>query len=274
MRFIYTNAHQVIIWLGHTDEFSESAFRFILKAARCARAEASNLRDLASEMYDDSKNVQRGFPSRVEPGGDGLEPLCAFLANPWFTRVWIVQEVVNAGSAVMMSGDLMLPYSDLCAAVAFFTKKGYWLFHGDRDLSPNLFITTLMSRLYTGVPEPKVADLLLLLRMTGSFLATDPRDKVFAVLGLASNVQNFPVSYSVSLRKVYVDTAWHLLKEGDQRGLGQFGFLANIDHDSAPVVGDFPSWVPAMEHPSTLSKRYQGTVFHHRLLRLSGSDSA
>jgi hypothetical protein len=249
MRFIYMNARQVIIWLGQADEFSETAFGFIQKAARCARAEASNLMDLTSESYDDSKNIQRGFPSRNGPEGDGLEPLCAFLANPWFTRVWIVQEVVTAGSAVMRSGDLMLPYSDFCAAVVFFLRKGYLFSHGGQDVGQGLIITTHLSRIYWGAPEPKANDLLLLLRLTQTFLATDPRDKVFAVLGLASNVRNLRANCSVSLKKLYVDTAWHLLKEGDQKGSGQFNFFADIDHDSAPVAGDFPSWVPRWNIP-------------------------
>jgi hypothetical protein len=124
MRSIYTNTEQVIIWLGLGDELTLRAWGFIQCAARCGRAESQNPSDLKSEPYDDFKNVERGFPARENSDADGLEPLYAFFSLPWFTRVWIVQEVVATRSAVVMLGELQLPYSDFCAAIIFFQSKG------------------------------------------------------------------------------------------------------------------------------------------------------
>jgi len=127
-RYLYSmNAQEVIIWLGLPDNTTADAFKLIRYAAHCAHAEASDHNDLVDEVYNEAKNIERGFPARDRGEGDGLWPLRLLLSEPWFSRVWIIQEIVTARSAVMISGALRLSFSEFCAAITFFQKKGYSL---------------------------------------------------------------------------------------------------------------------------------------------------
>lgn len=79
-------------------------------------------------------------------------------------------------------------------------------------------------------------NLLTLLWTTRSFEATDPRDKIFALVRLLDDVPMDFVDYSLRLRKTLMNTAAHLLS---QRSLDILSL--------ARAMGtglDLPTWVP------------------------------
>jgi hypothetical protein len=66
--------------------------------------------------------------------------------------------------------------------------------------------------------------------------ATDARDKVFALLGIATEIGDLKADYRKSLKEVYVDTAWALIKTG---GLSLLS-VTQASHTGS----ELPSWVP------------------------------
>ncbi|KAH8588713.1 heterokaryon incompatibility, partial [Bisporella sp. PMI_857] len=69
MRCIYENAEQVIIWLGLEDQCIRKALTLI-------------------QMFNKAFHL-------------GLDSLYTLFLPPWFTKVWIIQEVVAARYAIM-----------------------------------------------------------------------------------------------------------------------------------------------------------------------------
>jgi hypothetical protein len=260
MRDIFANAKHVIVWLGPSYPWGEKAWELLQLAARCARAENKDILSLSSEPYNEAKNIQRGFPSREGPDGDGLEPLCSLFSLPWFSRVWVFQEVANACSAYIKLGPLELPYFEFCLAVAFFPSKSisFDTEHGVRidDLIP----MTLYSRIGSGALQPVSFDLYTLLRFTRRFLATEPRDKIFALLGVADNGHSFPIDYSISLRKLYVDVAWFLVNENPP-GLGLYQVLVDAGLDPRASDIDLPSWVSQWGLPRMRTREIIASTF-------------
>jgi hypothetical protein len=93
--------------------------------------------------------------------------------------------------------------------------------------------------------QDKSWDLLGLLRLTRKYLATDPRDKVFALTGIVTDPENISLTadYTLSTEEVYLSVAVHYLDK-----LKDLGLLANGGLSSAPQNPRLPSWVPDWSH--------------------------
>jgi hypothetical protein len=107
--------------------------------------------------------------------------------------------------------------------------------------------------------------------LTRRFLATDPRDKVFALIGLVGVPDSIglEIDYRLSTEEVYLSVASHSLEK-----IRDLGFLANGGIGSAPENPKLPSWVPECEHrenpfptldhlmnpPMTTSQFFRNTV--------------
>ncbi|KAM0351646.1 hypothetical protein ACHAPU_002656 [Fusarium lateritium] len=115
----------------------------------------------------------------------------SFMESAWFTRVWILQEVANAKTAVIRCnlGSIptkvfaLLPYildvqiSQQCQAVL--------------DIMPG------PSKLTSWWNENRTLGMLL--HKFENCRATDPRDRVFALLGMASDMQNTAIQADYSI---------------------------------------------------------------------------
>lgn len=88
---------------------------------------------------------------------------------------------------------------------------------------------------------------LLLHRMRGT-QATDPRDKVFAWLGIASDFEKSYLvpHYWLPLEATYVRTAQALSRMKD---LSPLEFLSFVDHPDRHLAPDLPSWCPDWRKP-------------------------
>lgn len=105
----------------------------------------------------------------------GLETL---LKRPWFDRVWILQEIMNAQSAIVCTGEMFVSANIFAISPSLV------------DVKPNQHIQSvldLMPRLASFEPQYRrerdnLVDLLLKYR--GS-KATDKRDMIYALLGMS-----------------------------------------------------------------------------------------
>ncbi|KAL4727146.1 hypothetical protein ACLX1H_006047 [Fusarium chlamydosporum] len=178
MSEIYRKADNVIIWLGYlggnatllktvADQFAK---QIPSQAFRKWSREDSRWRDQWCEAEKslgifDTNNLVNG--------------LSTFLENSWFTRIWILQEVANAKRAIIQCnlGEIpakifaILPHvigcsvSDQCQAVL--------------DIMPGLSSTTSW--------WSRDRNLCTLLYKFRGSEASDPRDRVYGLLGMASD---------------------------------------------------------------------------------------
>ena len=118
----------------------------------------------------------------------------------YFTRVWVIQEVALAQAAYLVVNDDVLP---LNAPVIERMRKAY-----NNDLEarhdeelPSVLRWSLGQRMKLGIVS--------CLNTTSSCHATDPRDHVYAVMGLMENKAKslIPVDYSLGLEVVYRNVA-------------------------------------------------------------------
>ena len=164
----------------------------------------------------------------------------------WFTRLWCVQEVGLAKAAILMWGDERLNWVELMA-----TKK--WLWPWGRRIRDQFHLTRRSLRLWASFdPENRVTDdrdsprnFLDVIQTTTSLTATDPRDRIYALLGhpFAQELGIIP-DYDKTIENVCQDLAqkWVLVKQS-------ITILAAVRHatsNPADLVHhlQYPSWCP------------------------------
>ncbi|KAM5349536.1 hypothetical protein ACJ41O_006041 [Fusarium nematophilum] len=139
---------------------------------------------------------------RKEPSSTNrvLQPaLSSFLSMPWFSRVWVLQEVAVAKRAIILWGSETLEWGYLSAAHV--DALGLALVDRAGKVPPVL-------RLAENDRKP-LKDLASLIHTARSCRSTDPRDKVYALLGLLSdNVAHTLVpDYTISVEALHVEVA-------------------------------------------------------------------
>ncbi|KAH8648336.1 heterokaryon incompatibility, partial [Tricladium varicosporioides] len=96
---VYFRARRVVIWLGLPDEQTTQTLALINMIAITAKLETGLRRpmihNLELEEFDEARHAERRLPSWIL-GIEKWQALGAFLSKPWFSRVWILQEVILA----------------------------------------------------------------------------------------------------------------------------------------------------------------------------------
>lgn len=176
-----------------------------------------------------------------------------FLSRRWFSRVWILQEVILAKAAHLLCGDFVLPWSKLYRRCLEILNTSHIQSHQLQTDIPAIFhAEKLCSR-----RPVKLLPLLDLARLAD---ASDPRDKVFALLGFTFQAERegLEADYTKNLAQVYMQVAERLACRFGMLALFERSLLAGIDQRShlkhppglplwAPdwgrsMVGSFPSF--------------------------------
>ncbi|KAI5360464.1 putative heterokaryon incompatibility [Septoria linicola] len=167
---VFSTAKIVFVWLGLDDGTAKAGFK--------------SLRLLAKQQGEfDSADL--GEQDRMEwalPPGIDQDSLEFFLDCPWFTRLWVLQEVALGQLVILVRGARKLSWTD---------------FH--RSISRIYDTETLSSFSHAKVVPPfMIADLHRdtqgttlnhSLHFAFLFTTSDPRDKIYGILGLLENGQ-------------------------------------------------------------------------------------
>ncbi len=181
-----------------------------------------------------------------------------FFASPYFQRLWILQEFVLAKRLMFLYGDLMISPSLLWNSLNYLTRYGLevqttYVSHskginesqGFAILSMTgmlRFQYMLLEKQYVidRIPETDLRSCLIMKLEKGrGHLASDPRDKVYALLGIASDRDTFAshVNYSKPPGVVFHTFAQLFIEHG--HGI-ELLYQAGQTHRSDAI----PSWTP------------------------------
>ncbi|CZT21966.1 uncharacterized protein RCC_07834 [Ramularia collo-cygni] len=139
---------------------------------------------------------------------------------PWFRRVWVVQEIALAKKSLLIYHNSSIPMTSVLDIAI------YLRFH-HADHIPSTLHETLQTpshiwfiRLKLARKTPSCCNLLLseILPYSHGLQATDPRDKVYGILGLLSKeeVQELPVvDYTKPIEQVFRDATRRCFADPD-----------------------------------------------------------
>jgi hypothetical protein len=197
---IYSRADRVIIWLGPSTEDVDLLFECLKELEKRSTREWHILDDRWSEAWS---KLQCGFKIRywlcMSRQCTGLQSL---LNNSWFRRVWIIQEVANAKRAIVCSGSRFVMARTFAVATQLIG------IHIEDHCKAILDILPGEVREKTWWATKR--DLFSLLEKFRDSESSDPRDKIYALLGICSDGQDAGIpkaDYTRETRQVVHDTA-------------------------------------------------------------------
>jgi hypothetical protein len=198
MRDIYSQAEEVVIWLGH----ATNQTNILMDSLRRLEKYAS-----MHEHRDWDVKQWTTFWTSIpqDPTYKLAEGLDLLLRRPWFRRVWILQEVAKAKRASVWCGTKSARAYTFTLIPSLIGVKPERHCQAVLDIMPG----RLREKSWWG----KNRDLYNLLLKFGESEASDPRDRVYALLGLSSDAWNsdsLRPDYRKSLKAVIHDTALFL----------------------------------------------------------------
>ncbi|KAI0550035.1 HET-domain-containing protein [Xylaria curta] len=164
-----------------------------------------------------------------------LASLRCLLGRQYFSRVWVLQEVALARTATVICGDLEMMWRQLCYADLVILPYRSEI----RQLMDACLLKLRRAELYT-TPD-RALDLL---DISCRCKAKDPRDKVYALLGLIIDHHRLGLAadYNLTVKELYIKVALGL---ASQYGWASVLFRAGTKYRSIDAL---PSWVPDWSH--------------------------
>ena len=217
MRAIYSQAGSVLVWLGevgsHTDEvmeyladFSDSSYRWL----------------------------------DTPPSDTQLDAIKDIVTRPWWSRMWVIQEVVTAAQEPIVGcGEEWISWDklnqlEMSLTVSYFSERWEGLLGQDWTL----FTQTTFLRKKWKANHHEGLHLGDLLVNTESRFASDARDHVIAALGLANKSQQ------LSLKPDYKETVTPIYQKATILCIKESEGLETLQKAIRPRRRDLPSWCP------------------------------
>jgi hypothetical protein len=243
MRDVYSFAQQTIVYLGEADSESWEVFNALRR-----------------QRSDSDESTLPGL----------IQDLAAvhILSRPWFTRVWIYQELVLSREVWIQLGRDRMLWDDFCdPLIRFYTpdvdedvntdeedadgvqnipENVRWNIR--KNVQSNL---TMLSKMHEArqsfrkskfITTERPVSLLSVLESRRGFQVTDLRDMVYGHLAMADvYVGPLVVDYNKSVAEVFIDAACYIV---DNKNFG-CAILSGVEmlHSNSRIEG-LPSWVP------------------------------
>ncbi|KAL0260308.1 hypothetical protein SLS55_003994 [Diplodia seriata] len=253
MKEIYCKATNVIVWLGEASKDSPDAVSLVKSLAATDGLKEAYYKREALTMTE-AEMEAFGLPAPWNKDWLALDKL---LSRPWFSRIWIIQEVIMSDTAVFLVGGEEVAWNDILLAMLCLGNTNILsLVHGPLSLASVSFLNDIGWYFKHGVEEGRPGlPLHFLLDATRMSISTLREDKVYGLLGLSCDSDSLGIKpdYSISANDLYIKSTRKFLESGDIGILNSNGDLAWKSCQRLPTwVPDWPSY--RRETPLNLSR--------------------
>ncbi len=240
MRKIYEQAERVLIWLGEDSGIARLAFRGLNELSKIV---------FATDEPNHPEEIQHRSIQKFRSSRQGLA-FASLLKCSWFRRIWVIQEVTCARQATVCCGEAVMDWDG-------FIKITHRLFDNGLGRQFAVQIRETLNHLAALCchrhqwKHPKGIEFLNLLHTYRVCDASDARDKVFALGGLAiqwPNTTNVP-DYSKDVTDVYQDWALDAIITNHNVDVLTNCSLPDVSQEHLPV----PAWTPDWSRPLGLN---------------------
>jgi hypothetical protein len=289
LRRRWSTGHERLIWIDQVcinqDDDDEKAaqvqlMRRIYKGAKRVTAflgdseDAHLVESLFAELHFRKKGLKYSFEAlknlyQSEPKTEQWNAMAKFFGNPWFQRVWIVQEATSAKVLHLFYGDIVLDWVYMSRAVdVMFSRHMFEAFTPSvglcsderRDALIGIANVDIMLSFRGEVDYEETFSLSRVLQRCACFESTDPRDNVYALLGLTRDNSRDVIipdySEQNTTRSTFTKTMRYLLSQRNQPLDNLCGAGIGADRN----IQELPSWVPDW---SRTKKGQQDSGYHY-----------
>ena len=237
MKDIYGSAEQTVIWLGETYDNSDLAIS-------CLHT-WDNIWEVLKEtpsLLQDSKLKA----SLLSP--DAWNAIHLLFQRPWWSRRWVIQEFILSKSTLFICGSDQCEESILLKAKLakdLMTEPQFQTYLSSIQMAQMAVKTYESAGALLVLNKFESCNFILLLQLIANCQATDPRDLLYALLGL----RDFAGIADVTIRINYSDTILRVFSDLVRAFIdGKHDLLiiggAGIGGSGPNSPPDFPSWVP------------------------------
>ncbi|KAI0114388.1 heterokaryon incompatibility protein-domain-containing protein [Nemania sp. FL0031] len=278
---IFANAKLVYAWLGPIEQATQGSLTSDLfvqlselgalfwKHAGPADSGKLNERsiDLDSIL---TKGLQTLFSRFIQhsgqPGGFPTEEYASFSARPFWSRIWVLQEVFLAKSLYYLCGNCRLESKTLAGALILLESFQAHLIRSQGPSQEQIRSDSPLGKFAFGFPSfPEMHRLIiytsiypldvvsLRIAMTNFCVkelprgsrATDPRDMIYGLMGFANDEERSYIraDYSKSVQETYADITRSMIQNG-------FTDILAWAQPKTKGIDHLPSWVP--DYSSTI----------------------
>ena len=251
MRSIYHSAQQVLAWTGEADGESNEVLHLLNYLSQPV------VFVYLYQLSSDPKAL------RIMSFDSKWRKLFRFLNRPYWNRVWILQELAIPGTSIYENfhsrkiqvgvGRTWLPVSSFNLALmsfglierSFLSSPAY-LERPESSFLQNSCAAIMMftvAQTCTKCPSKPKENIGTLLRMTHFLKATDPRDKIYALIALARDEDRALLpDYSISTVHMLRNLVRHLIYVDKSLAI-----LSGNRRLPFECTGEWSSWVPDPE---------------------------
>ena len=257
MSRIYGQAQCTMAWLGERDTYTEPAMRVLLKIV------GDQIADHSSVRLRNTRSTNTKFEGMQSLTDGEIAALGMLLARQWFSRTWILQEVVLSPTVVTLWGTVYFSFDLLTRAATIlsesrssmhFTGRILRLIKENRldsshydNLGRILGAETALAMIGRGrlyLQNNTKPDFMAVVRMCRASKSSDLRDRIYGILGIAAELDNSSQGdnkpdYSLSVAEVYMRATSVVI-----RSRSDLACLILTCDESYKQIKSLPSWCP------------------------------
>lgn len=166
MADIFKKADCVVAWLGPAYGGSDQAMA------------------LLSKSWSNGASRKRAAEAWAKPSSMGLVALCT---RPYWRRLWVLQELLLAQRAIIICGEKIISYTDFVTFSSLASQTAP-VPRASEAFGYSAFLSSpALSMVSRALARPEERTLWAYLWATQQLQCADPRDKIYALLGIAED---------------------------------------------------------------------------------------
>lgn len=186
MSTIYKNAERVLVWLGRGTDDTDALLSFMQQRHITATHGGDTL-------------------AAIQLSTRQTRALGVLLRRPWFSRIWILQEIGNARTAMIVCGWASAPAKMFAKVAQPVVQAHPQDCAGELSFDCQPVLDLMPGQSFRTTDKPPLSELLLKFRASQ---ATEERDRIYALMSLSSDANNSEVlcpDYSKGIQEVIAD---------------------------------------------------------------------
>ncbi|KAI0436818.1 heterokaryon incompatibility protein-domain-containing protein [Xylaria telfairii] len=258
MTRIYSGCQNAIVWLGDIPPKLQTTFVEFIQTLSSAQKQQhrdglilsdNNVSALSLSQMDAAQRKRYGLPNWSDPR---WKMLLYIYGSPWLRRTWIVQEVALPRKLDVLIGPVIMYWQSFESLLVYVESLKVLALNFGARSSWVAFLSLLARRAHTQKREFSPLSELLFEHRRGK--ATDPRDRIFGLMGLAAEREEMPqADYTASITSVFTDVTVNIFRRSGN--LDILGLVCSARPDRPEYL---PSWVPdygSPQGPHPIAKR-------------------